>query len=134
MAESRYSIELVTTICSRMAEGSSTTSACREIELPVTTFMTWLKDHPEAAEQYARAREARGMYYGERISEIADRTLNGEYDPAAARVAVDALKWTAARMAPKGFGDKVQAEISGPNGGPIQVTRIEIVPGDNRQD
>jgi len=28
---------------------------------------------------------------------------------------------------PKEFGDKVTTEHTGPNGGPIQITRIELV-------
>ena len=34
-------------------------------------------------------------------------------DPNAARVAIDALKWNAARMHPAIYGDKLQTEHSG---------------------
>ncbi len=37
------------------------------------------------------------------------------------RLRVDARKWALARMSPRRYGDRVATEISGPNGGPIQV-------------
>jgi hypothetical protein len=33
---------------------------------------------------------------------------------------VDSLKWHLCKLAPKKYGDKVAAELSGPDGGPIQ--------------
>ena len=47
-----------------------------------------------------------------------DKVLNEEVNPNAARVALDALKWTAARMQPKRYGDRVDTHLSGD----IQVT------------
>lgn len=32
------------------------------------------------------------------------------------------LRWEAARANPRDYGDKVQQEVSGPDGGPVQVT------------
>ena len=56
------------------------------------------------AEQYARAREASGQLVGEEVEEIARQTLLGKYDPNAARVAIDALKWSAGQKASKSWG------------------------------
>ena len=39
--------------------------------------------------------------------------LNDEVNPNAARVAIDALKWTAARMMPRRYGDRIQADLAG---------------------
>jgi hypothetical protein len=36
------------------------------------------------------------------------------------RLMMDARKWLASKLAPKKYGDKVAAELSGPDGGPIQ--------------
>jgi hypothetical protein len=36
------------------------------------------------------------------------------------RLTVDSLKWYLCKLAPKKYGDKVAAEVSGPDGGPIQ--------------
>ena len=37
------------------------------------------------------------------------------------RLRVDARKWLASKMAPKKYGDKLQTELTGANGGSIQV-------------
>jgi len=38
------------------------------------------------------------------------------------RLRVDSRKWLASKLAPKKYGEKVSAELSGPDGGPIQET------------
>jgi hypothetical protein len=42
---------------------------------------------------------------------------------------VDTRKWLLSKMLPKVYGDKLQAELTGANGGPVQheVTKIERV-------
>lgn len=39
---------------------------------------------------------------------------------ARSRLRIDARKWLASKLAPKKSGDKLAAEVSGPDGGPIQ--------------
>ena len=51
------------------------------------------------------------------IVEIADT----EPDPNRARVCIDARKWWASKVNKKDYGDRVSAEVSGPDGGPIQT-------------
>ena len=68
---------------------------------------------PEFAVAYEKAKEERGNYYGELVAEISLAGLQGKYkDSAMLRAAIDGLKWSAARMAPKGFGDRMQVEHS----------------------
>ena len=106
--------------------------------------MVWLDGrHAEFTEQYARAREAQADNMAEEILSIADEECtmvradkHGSKDDdgsgntevlfdatavARNRLRVDARKWLASKMAPKKYGDKIQAEHSGPNGGVIQV-------------
>jgi hypothetical protein len=44
-----------------------------------------------------------------------------EPDPNKARVRIDARKWWASKVNKKDYGDRVSAEVSGPDGGPIQT-------------
>ena len=57
------------------------------------------------------------------IVEIADT----EPDPNRARVRIDARKWYAAKVNKKDYGDRVSAEVSGPDGGPIQPQATNMV-------
>jgi hypothetical protein len=36
------------------------------------------------------------------------------------RLTVDSLKWYLCKLAPKKYGDKIDATLSGPDGGPVQ--------------
>ena len=57
----------------------------------------------------------------EEVFEISDDV---DAEPAAiakARLRVDTRKWALARMDSKRYGDKVQTEVSGPDGKPIQT-------------
>jgi hypothetical protein len=45
-----------------------------------------------------------------------------------ARLHIDSLKWLAAKLAPKKYGDKVTTEHSGPDGGPIKTEEVTRFP------
>jgi hypothetical protein len=40
------------------------------------------------------------------------------------RLQVDARKWIAAKLKPKKYGDKQQTEVTGADGGPLQITEV----------
>lgn len=75
--------------------------------------------------RYARAREARGVAQGEAVAELGQQVLSGQYPPDVARVALDAMKWSAARMAPKVYGDASTLALTGPDGGAVEVKTIQ---------
>src|SRR6266404_7464278 len=138
---SDYTPELASLICARMAQGESVRSICRDEEMPATSsIFLWLSRHKEFSEQYARALEARTNAMSEEILEFSDDGKNDTYEDgdgntstnhdviARSRLRVDTRKWLMARMAPKKYGDKLQQEVSGPDGGPLStITRIELV-------
>ena len=140
--------EAVAAVLEELASGASLIATCKREGLPsFTTFMRWLAEEGEAGEslrdQYARAREAQAEVIAEDILTIADeectmvkadkhgsRDDDGDgntevvFDSTAVqrnRLRVDARKWLLSKMAPKKYGDKIQAEHTGANGGAIQV-------------
>jgi len=77
------------------------------------TIGEWVKNDAAFALQYEKAKEERGNYYGELVAEIALAGLQGKYkDSAMLRAAIDGLKWSAARMAPKAYGDRMEVNHS----------------------
>ncbi len=129
---STFSVEIADEICLRLSEGVSLATICRDMDLGYSTVMAWLKVHADFQENYTRAREDQGDADADKVTDVAHRVLTGEIDPQAARVAIDAFKWSAGKRRPKVYGEKQQLEHSGPGGDPIKtVTRIELVaPGD----
>ena len=113
--------ELVDEICARIAEGKSLVAICRDPAMPdYRTIMRWVANDEETRQKYVRAREDSADADAENISDIGGRVLTGEIDPAAARVAIDALKWTAGRKQPRKYGDKL--ELSGDRDRPLNIT------------
>jgi hypothetical protein len=85
------------------------------------TVRRWLltTEYADFHANYARARLDQADSYAELALEVADNAEPGKAD--AARLMVDTLKWTAGRMAPKRWGDRVAHEVTGADGGPIAV-------------
>lgn len=108
--------EVVNTICERIAGSESLKSICAEDGMPSeSTIRNWLargvkgeEPFAEFLRQYGHAREAQADTDADEVGDIGRKTLKGEYEPNAARVAIDALKWSAGKRAPKKYGDKLQ--------------------------
>lgn len=95
-------------VCTAIAGGQSLRKICEAKDMPsIDTVRVWLIEDAEFSAQYARAREEQADYYADEIVTIADT----EEDPNRARVRIDARKWTAGKLKPKVYGDKV--DLSG---------------------
>ena len=109
-----YSEEMADNICSQLATGNSLRKVCSAEDMPdISTIYLWFRKFPEFIEQYARAKVDSGDSDADKIEEIAEKTLDGTYEPAAARVAIDAFKWTASKKVPKKYGERQHIEHSG---------------------
>ena len=124
-----YNEDLAITVCSRLAEGESLASICRDPEMPVRqTIYRWLFDgnHKSFSDRYAEARKIQAETLADELFDIADdasndwmeRTgkdgesvgwqLNGEHYQRS-RLRVDTRKWYLSKVLPK-FADKQQIE------------------------
>ena len=125
---SKFTKEVVDTICNRLANGESLVKICKDDDMPAReTVHVWLDDNKneEFSNRYARARQRQADFMANEILEIVD--AKGE-DPSDKRVRMDARKWLASKMAPKVYGDKIQNEHTGADGGPIDTKwTVEIV-------
>ena len=121
-----YSEELAKLICERLANGESLIAICKDETLPHrSTVHDWLNPKHSTyqsafADKYARAREDQADYKADEIEDIANRVLTGEINPNAARVAIDAKKWTASKLRPKRYGDKL--DVTSDN------EKIQVIP------
>ena len=141
---SEYSADLAAKICSVLAEGRSLRDVCSDEGMPAeSTVRAWaVEDREGFSAQYARAREIGYHAMADELMDIADDGRNdwmerrGEGDAGwqangeniqRSRLRVDARKWMLSKVLPKIYGDKVTQEHTGPNGGPVQVQRVERV-------
>ena len=70
-----------------------------------------LNSDNDFASRYALAMENRGQVYADKITDTVNDMLEGKIDYNQARVAIDALKWQSAKLAPKKFGDVHRMEV-----------------------
>lgn len=106
-----YTEDLTSLLCSRIATGMSLRKVCKAKDMPsIGTVYTWFPKYPEFIEQYARAKEESADADADRLDEIAEGVLAGDYEPANARVAADIIKWSAGKKRPKKYGDRTMVE------------------------
>jgi hypothetical protein len=110
-----YSDAIALVICERLAEGESLKTICEDENMPArTTVYKWIvEDESGFADKYARAREAQQDTAVDDLADVAQDTLEGKRDPQAARVYADIIKWRAAQLNPKKYGNKLDLNHSG---------------------
>lgn len=118
--------EKVAAVIERMENGDSERSACEAVGISRSTFRTTAL-RVGAGDQYAKALHGLAHDQVEKLEQTIQDMRDGRLDPAIGRIEVEARKWFASKFLPKQFGDKVTQEHTGPDGGAIQVTRIELV-------
>jgi hypothetical protein len=136
---SKYTLKVAEEICSRLMEGESLRSICRDEHMPHRgTVFNWLHNKPGFFDQYARARDAQADTLFDECLDIADdgandwmekRTRSGEVVESVnhehisrSKLRVDTRMTMAKRLAPKRYGDKTSMELTGKDGGPIETT------------
>jgi hypothetical protein len=135
-----YTREIADTICARLSTGESLRAICKGEEFPAeATVRLWaINDIDGFSARYSRARELGYDSEAERILELADESRIGIKTTSKAtgieaveadmversRLQIEARKWLLAKMLPKRYGEKVTAELTGADGGPIQTEAV----------
>jgi hypothetical protein len=119
---SHYSAEIADTICDRLAGGESLRGICADAGMPDrATVSRWLARYEEFRDLYGSARECQAECLVDEILKIA-RDSSRDYVKkvgvdgkvtwvvdrehiARCGLRISALKWTAARMAPRKYGN-----------------------------
>ena len=135
-----YDPEIVERIFRLMAKGKSLLWICdtsKDKTFPGTwTFFKWLDDPANEwmRANYVRARQLQAEHFAQEILQISDDGRNDTYiDEETGRVVtdhdvvtrsrlrVDTRKWIASKLLPKVYGDRITTEVTGADGGPIQI-------------
>ena len=131
-----YTQQLANLICLRIAEGESLREIVRSEGMPErATVYDWLLKRPDFADQYTRAREEQADTLADEIIAIADESpqtvevrdrdgnvLDIKIDSGYVnyqRQRIDARKWTAMKLKPKKYGERVA--LAGDADSPIKV-------------
>lgn len=123
-------------ILERLEQGESLAAICRDLDIATHVVFRRIAECDNFRHKYAMSREAQAEKYADEIVSIADEaevtsvvTPDGEVDfkldataVARNRLRVDARKWVASKLLPKKYGDKVMQELTGADGGPIDMS------------
>lgn len=137
---SKYTPELADKICEMITTGSTLGQVSAAPGMPhVGTILRWVAEKEDFREIYARARDSAADLFESKIIEAAEM-VTGE-TAQADRVKIDALKWVAARRAPRRYGDRVNQVMTGEDGKDLfggladaiaMMTRDETLDGDGQ--
>jgi hypothetical protein len=116
---STYTDDVADEICERLAGGESLLSITGDDDMPSQSMVyRWLDKIPGFREKYAQARVMQAHTLAEQAAQMA----SGKFelaDPAFARLQLDAIKWTAGKLAPRVYGEKLDLNVGGQDGGPL---------------
>mgnify|MGYP000075275517 CR=1 FL=1 len=135
-----FSQEIADKVCERIAQGEPLRQICRDEKMPAwRTVYDWLDAEPEFAARIARARELGFDAIAQDALSIADETQEGVETTIKAdgsieekrgdmlghrKLRIETRLKLLAKWDPKRYGDKVQTELTGANGGPVQVQEV----------
>ena len=108
-----YTSELGARVCELIANGSNLFRIGEDNSngLPGRTRLyEWRREIAEFENIYVRAREARADARADKIDETVQKVEDGELEPNAARVIIDAHKWQAGKEKPHVYNDKTIIE------------------------
>jgi len=128
---SKYNDELADKICLWIGEGKSLNSFCKTKGAPhLSTVTRWIVAHDDFRNKYVRAREAAGHAHGDNVIDVIQLLRKGDVDAQTARVMIDALKWSAERMAPRAYAPSQTVDNISTDGSmtPQVVERVIVKP------
>ncbi len=132
-------------ICLELSEGKTLREVCRADDMPSEAAVRKraLADPDGFGSQYARAREIGYQSMADEIIEISDDSSNDWMERKRgdgtteevenkevlnrSRLRVDTRKWLLSKALPKLYGDRITAEHTGKDGGPIQTADVSDV-------
>jgi hypothetical protein len=114
-------------ICDMIESGMTLNAICALPDVPsIPTVYKWLDNHPDFFQDYARARSKQADTFADMVMTEAFNS----HDAQIGRLRIDALKWTASKLAPKKYGDKIEVESNSQQNFKISFS----VPDRNTQD
>jgi hypothetical protein len=138
---STFTQEIADEICERLSKGEPLAQICRDEHMPASrTVSDWKAEHERFAADFARARDDGFDAIALQCLEIADetssdtiKTEDGERPNtewiSRSKLRVETRLKLLAKWDPKRYGEKLQAELTGANGGPIETaTSFKLAP------
>jgi hypothetical protein len=106
-------------ILERISGGQSLMGAVKAMKIPYATVKHQLRHNEELKKKYYEAIEERGDYLADELVDLSDEMPPADLDPQLInawvnrqRLRIDARKWTASKLRPKQWGDRVDVNVT----------------------
>jgi hypothetical protein len=106
-------------ILEKISSGQSLVSAVKSLGIPYATAKYQIRNSETIKSDYHRAIEERGDYLADELVDLADEMPPADLDPALInawvnrqRLRIDARKWSASKLRPKQWGDKIDVSVT----------------------
>ena len=106
-------------ILEKISSGQSLVSAVKALKMPYATAKWQLRNNESLRSEYHKAIEERGDYLADELVDLSDEMPPADLDPALInawvnrqRLRIDARKWSAAKLRPKQWGDKIDVSVT----------------------
>ena len=122
-----FTPELAAEICARLSTGEPLAVICRDEHMPaVRTVSDWKREHELFATE-ALAAQCLEISDDEQHDWLMTKkgVIVNEVAIGRARLQVDTRLKLLAKWYPARYGDKTSMELTGPNGGPLQISETE---------
>lgn len=132
-----YTPAVAEKVCNRLKDGESLVAICSDPDLPNRdTVLRWaLNDVGGFRAIYREAREIQAEKWADEIVEIADNSRNDymttkygkqidKEHVMRSNLRIESRKWLLSKLLPKKYGDITKMQLSGPDGGPIELRSL----------
>lgn len=117
----------VEAVCEFIYDGESMTSIAKSHGVSIGSLIAWVASDTERSARVKLARVETARIWDEKaergIEDAAD-----DFELAKAKDLAHHYRWRASKIAPREYGDKIQQEHTGADGGPVKFTVITGVP------
>lgn len=125
--------KIAASVFSSIASGESLRTACAPHNVDHSTFLGWMAEDEELANQYTRARATRADARFEKVDEIMDDLRANRIDAQQARVMLDAIKWQTGKENAKRYGDKLDVTTDGEKVNPTVTIQRVVINGQDKK-
>ncbi len=114
-------------VCKRLADGESMTAIAAGVGVSTGSLSEWLEATVERSARSKEARRLAARHWDEKAEQVIRDAARHPVELTRARELAHHYRWRAKMTAPRDYGDKVDHTVSGPAGGPVQVTVTRVV-------
>lgn len=102
--------------------GSSVAQMAEAVGISRSALWRWLNADEGRSARVTRARQLSAAAWDEK-AERGIREASDPFELSRAKELAHHYRWRASKIAPKDYGDKTETTLTGPDGGPVQVSR-----------